>query len=82
MPSHFYSLLPLVVLFPGVYVALYVAALAHECGHALCGALCGYRITSLGMGTARPLFVVRLPGGAVRYRLSDLRALAKGGRAA
>lgn len=51
-----------------LYPALFVAVLVHEIGHALLARAAGFTTTSLGLGAARPLFCVLLPGG-VRFFL-------------
>ncbi len=42
-----------------VLPVFYVSGFLHEVGHAVMGRLCGYVVTSFGMGLGRPLFVGR-----------------------
>jgi tetratricopeptide (TPR) repeat protein len=57
-----------VILLLAILPALYLGAIVHEMGHVLFGRLGGFRITSAGMGLARPLWVGRL--GATRLYLA------------
>ena len=55
--------LVLVALLPVLYLSIVV----HELGHAVLGWLAGWRITSLGMGTGRPLLVLSWRGVRVYF---------------
>lgn len=65
------SLTTLLLLALCLYPALFVAVVIHEAGHALFAKLLGYRVTSLGLGTARPFFRTTFPGGAIFYLCRD-----------
>lgn len=45
-----------------LFSALYLSILVHELGHALAGALTGFRIVSCGIGIARPFAQIRIAG--------------------
>jgi len=48
----------------GLFPAFYLAVLVHEVGHVVVGRLCGYTVTSFGLGTEGPLLLrLLLPGG-------------------
>ena len=48
-------------------VAMYLSIVVHEVGHAIAGWLMGFVVTSLGVGTARPVLI--LPIGRTRFYL-------------
>jgi hypothetical protein len=52
-----------------VVPAVYLGSLVHEPGHALFGRWGGFRVTSFGMGTARPFWVRNLPDGLPPFGL-------------
>jgi len=64
---------PLLAILLGLYPAVYLAVLLHEIGHAIAGRLAGYKITSFGLGTGRPFFKMRLPGGTILYLCQNNR---------
>src|SRR4051794_15490798 len=47
--------------------ALYLGVIVHEAGHAVTGKALGFVVTSVGLGTARPFFI--LPMGRTRFYL-------------
>ena len=46
---------------------LYLSALFHELGHAVMGRAAGYMITSFGMGTGRPCWVIPIGGTRIYF---------------
>jgi hypothetical protein len=56
------TLLVLPVMLLALFPVLWVSAFVHELGHALLGRLSGYRVTSFGLGVARPILVCNCRG--------------------
>jgi membrane-associated protease RseP (regulator of RpoE activity) len=52
-----------------LFVVLVLSILLHEVGHAVAAWTGGYRVTSFGVGSGKPLLLLRLPGSGTIFYL-------------